>query len=130
MLRHTLLILCPILVFLFLLIQPRLSFPGEEAQTAGSVNNGISDQTSGDTVIGQIRTKDKVLIIRSGADGRHYTVKSKDGDLLADDLNTAELETSFPELKDVVENGLAGDASVHMNSSLDNKVPVKIEVKK
>lgn len=130
MARQTLLISCPIIVFLFLFIQPQQSLSGEEAPAAEAVGNEISNQSSGDPVIGQIRTKDKVLIIRSGAEGRNYTVKSKDGDLLADDLNTGELEARFPELKDVIENGLAGDASVHMNNVPDKKVPVKIEIKR
>jgi len=124
------LLLCPILVFPFLLIQPQQSFPGENAPAEVAVNKKISDQASGDAVIGQIRTKDKVLIIRSSAGGCHYTVKTKDGELLADDLNTMELETRFPELMDVVENGFAGDASLRTNIRFNNKVPVKIEVKK
>ncbi|MBN1625415.1 MAG: hypothetical protein JW944_02735 [Deltaproteobacteria bacterium] len=128
MYRQTLLILCPILVFLFLFIQPRQSLSSEEAPAADVITGKISDQSSGDTLIGEIRTKDKVLIIRSGEGVRHYTVKSKDGDILADDINTGELEIRFPELNDVVENGFAGDASLRMDNVPDEKVPVKIEI--
>ena len=119
-----------ILVSLFIFIHlhnPGKSFSGEDQSTADTVGNAISDQSSGEAVIGQIKTRDKVIVIRSGADGQIYTVKSEDGDLLADDLNTEELNKKFPELKEVVENGLAGDASLRMNSWRDHKVNVTIQ---
>lgn len=128
--KLSLLVPSSILVSLFIFIHlqnPVKSFSGEEQSTDDTVSNAISDQSSGEAVIGQIKTRDKVIVIRSGADGQIYTVKSEDGDLLADDLNTEELNKKFPELKDVVENGLAGDASLRMNSGLDHKVNITIQ---
>ena len=70
-------------------------------------------QDSGGLVIGHLKTRDKMITIRTGPDGPLYTVESEDGKILAVDLPAAELSAKFPELKDVVERGIAGeDASI------------------
>lgn len=75
--------------------------------------NGPSHQTPNGAVIGHLKTRDKILTIRSGTDGPLYTVKSKDGKLLAVDLPTKDLYAEFPDLKKIVESGFAGqDASL------------------
>lgn len=129
MAKQSLLILYAMLILFILLIQlqnPGKSISGEVATTEGGAGNAISRQSSGNAVIGQVQTRDKVIIIRSGADGQLYTVKSRDGNLLAVDLNAEELDAKFPELKKVLENGLAGhDATLRMNNRLDLKVHVQ-----
>jgi hypothetical protein len=86
-------------------------------QTGGAEKNAISEQSSENPVIVQIQTRDKILIIRSGDKGRLYTVKSRDGVLLAADLTAAEIEKKFPDLKKILEKGLAGDATLRMNNN-------------
>jgi hypothetical protein len=117
----------PILFFavLFQLQNPVQAISGEGQRGSDTLSNGMSDDSSGKVVIGKIHTRDKILIIRSGAHGPLYTVKSRDGDLLAADLNIAELNAKFPELKEIAEKGLAGnDASL----SMDNRSDIKIQV--
>jgi hypothetical protein len=126
MTKRTLLILSSALILFTLFI--RLQNPGqsisvEATSAAVAADNAISDQSSEKAVIGQIQTRDKVIIIRSGADGQLYTIKSKDGNLLAADLNAGELNARFPELKEVIQNGLAGDASLRVKNVLDYKNP-------
>ena len=110
-----------VILFFFIFVQlqnPGQAMSGERTMETDNLTNAMSDESSGKAIIGQIRTKDKILIIRSGDDGFLYTVKSKDGGLLATDLKTEELGSKFPDLKDVVERGLAGDASLRMNNRL------------
>jgi hypothetical protein len=111
------------LILSFILFQnPVLSISGEEGAPGVSPGKPISDHSSERGVIGQIRTRDKVIIILSGADGRLYTVKSKEGNILAKDLNSGELNVKFPELKNLVENGLAGDASLRLGNTPDDRI--------
>jgi hypothetical protein len=62
--------------------------------------------------IGHLKTRDKVLTIRTGPDGPLYTVKSADGNVLAAGLSPTDLSTRFPELKDMVERGIADWAGI------------------
>lgn len=119
-------------LFLFLFIlqlqNPGQSVSGEETCATGNTVNSISYHSSGRPIIGQLRTKDKVLIIRSAADGQIYTVKSKEGDTIAVDLNALELDAKFPELKEVVKKGLAGDASLRSNDRIIYNAPTPVQV--
>ncbi len=49
-----------------------------------------------------------MITIRSGSNGPLYTVKSKDGTVLAVDLPAGEVVARFPDLKTVVDRGVAG----------------------
>jgi hypothetical protein len=115
---------------IFIILVNQWQYPGlaiSREESAGAINNP-SDQSC---VIGQIQTRDKTIIIRSGSNGQLYTVKAKDGTLLADNLNIEELNAGFPELKEIVKNGLAGnDASLHMNNLVSIKVQVQDDMSK
>jgi len=63
-------------------------------------------------VIGHLQTIDKLITIRTGPDGPLYTVKSDSGEVLAVDLPLRELSAKFPELKAVVEKGVANWAGM------------------
>jgi len=107
-----------ILLFLSVCLQLNIARQCIAQQTAASnpESNVFSAQTGDDAVIGHLQTKDKIVTIRSDTDGPLYTVKSKDGEILAIDLTTEDLYAEFPELKNIIENGLAGeDARVRIN---------------
>ena len=76
--------------------------------------SGPPRKISSNPVIGHLKTRDKFLTIRTGPDGPLYTVKSKDGRTLAVDLPGADLSAKFPELKDVVEGGIADWAGMDL----------------
>lgn len=76
-------------------------------------------KTPANPVIGHLEMKDKLITIRTGSAGPLYTVKSKDGNILAEDLDPAEMSAKFPELKDVVEQGVADSATVDYQPSID-----------
>lgn len=132
--RYSILFLSSILTLFFLFIQ--IQYPGNALSGGGKIkaeaaSDTISDQSSAHPVLGQIQTRDKVVIIRSGTEGRLYTVKSKDGNILAVDLDIGELDARFPELKEVVENGLAGDdATLRIKDTFDNKILIRYGIGK
>jgi hypothetical protein len=63
-------------------------------------------QTEG-SVIGRLKTRDRVITITSGPDGPLYTIESKEGELIAPNLSGEELATRFPALYEKIEKSLA-----------------------
>ena len=59
------------------------------------------------SVIGHLETRDQVITIAAGPDGPLYTIKSKEGQLIALNLSGKELATRFPALHEKIEKSLA-----------------------
>ena len=70
-------------------------------------------QKSSGPVTGHLKTRDKLITIRAGSNGPLYTVESEDGTVLAVDLPAEDVSAKFPELKDVVERGVADWAGIY-----------------
>jgi hypothetical protein len=64
-------------------------------------------QLDSGSVIGHLKTRDKLITIRTGSHGPVYTVKSEDGTVLAVNLPASEISARFPDLKGIVERGVA-----------------------
>ena len=65
-------------------------------------------------VIGYLQSRDKIVTILRGAEGTAYTVKTKDGKMLAENLNEKALEAKYPAIFNQVKYGMAGnDATLH-----------------
>ena len=127
MTRQTLLVFTTIPIFFFaaLLQNPGDVEPKEKKIGTEKIGKALSEQLSGNVVIGQIQTRDKVVVIRSGKNGPLYTVKSKDGAVLAEDIIADEVNLKFPDLKGIVKNGVAGyDASVRPDIIHDNRISI------
>ena len=60
---------------------------------------------------GTLRTTDHLITIHYGNDGRFYTVKTHDGKVLENQIDEKDLISKMPYLKDVLERGIADDAS-------------------
>lgn len=58
-------------------------------------------------VICHIATRDKLVTVSVGQEGALYTIKTDQGTVLAVHLSATELSTRFPELKGMVERGIA-----------------------
>ncbi len=58
-------------------------------------------------VIGYLKTRDKVVTIRAGAEGPLYTITSKDGQVLAANSPASALAADFPDLNGIVNEGIA-----------------------
>jgi len=72
-----------------------------------SQNKELSSMDSKYPVIGQFRTKDKLILISTGPTCPLYTLKSSDGQVLAIDLPADKFTAKFPEVKDLIEQGIA-----------------------
>jgi hypothetical protein len=85
---------------------------------------------SGYPLIGHLKTKNKLITIRRGPDGPLYTVETKDGKILAVNLPAEKLYAKFPELKKVLERGMAiEDASNRLRNKEDLKAkPIYKEI--
>jgi hypothetical protein len=59
------------------------------------------------SVIGRLETRDQVIMITAGPDGPLYTIKSKEGQLVALNLSGKELAIRFPALHETMEKSLA-----------------------
>ena len=59
------------------------------------------------SVIGHLKTRDRVITITTGPDGPLYTINSKEGRLIALNLSGEELATRFPALHEKIEKSLA-----------------------
>jgi hypothetical protein len=78
--------------------------PSARVQTAKSERNQQL------TVIGYLEKRDRVITIKSGSKGTVYSVASKDGKVLHDNLSAEQLKAQSPELHDLIKTGVAGDA--------------------
>jgi hypothetical protein len=84
-------------------------------------NNKQKPSTEKSNVIGYLQSRDKVVTIIRGEKGTIYTVKTKDGKTLAENLNEKDLETKYPVIFNQVKYGLAGNDARLYGSS----VPLK-----
>jgi hypothetical protein len=66
--------------------------------------------------LGHLETRHRVVTILAGSQAS-YTIMTKDGKLLAENISADRLRTQFPDLTKLVESGLAGggDASLNQN---------------
>jgi hypothetical protein len=62
---------------------------------------------SSSPAIGHLKTRDKLITIRTGSDEPLYSVKSEDGTVLAVNVSATDLHARFPELKDLMERSIA-----------------------
>jgi hypothetical protein len=90
-------------------------------ETKGNMTEAKDSKSSKDMscypVIGHLRTKNKFITIRTGPNGPLYTVEAKDGKILAENLPAEKLYAEFPELKNVLEQGIAvNDASIRLRN--------------
>jgi hypothetical protein len=82
-------------------------------QDSGTFTDGPSANPAA-PVIGQLKTRDKLITVRIGQDGPLYKVTSNEGVVLAEDLPEKELVAKFPELKQVIERGMADWADLDL----------------
>ncbi len=78
----------------------------------------ISDSKPAPSVLGYLETRDKIITITAGPQAT-YTVRTKQGKLLAKNVTATQLRAQFPDLHRIVERAIAGgeDARLNLNES-------------
>ena len=86
------------------------TLPSASVQTAESKK---ADQFH---VIGYLETRDRVITIKSGPKGTVYSVATKDGKVLHENLSAELLKAKAPEIHDFIKTGVGGDARVRVSA--------------
>ena len=64
------------------------------------------------SIIGTLKTNNYTIVIANGSSEPVYTVKDSHGAVLAEQLSRLELVSLFPALEELVNTGIADDASL------------------
>lgn len=71
------------------------------------------------TVIGYLEKRDRVITIKSGPKGALYSVATKSGKVLFENVTAEQLRAQAPEIHQLIKTGVAGDARVRVSAILD-----------
>ncbi len=72
-------------------------------------------------VIGYLEKRDRVITIKAGPQGPVYSVATKEGKVLHENLSAEQLKAQAPELHDLIKTGVVGDARMR-SSKIDASV--------
>ena len=72
---------------------------------------------SGTSVIGHMESRDRIVTITKGPKGPLYTVKTKDGKIIAKKIDEKNLQAKYPDIYHQIKSGVAGnDAGLHRST--------------
>ena len=81
--------------------------PSPHLYSANGNQAAASGEDADSPVVYYLKTRDKIITIRCGAHGPLYTLKGHNGKMLAENISASQLRARFPELKGIVDDGLA-----------------------
>jgi hypothetical protein len=84
------------------------------ASKAPAVLPANSGETNRFKVIGYLETRDRVITIKSGPNGTVYSVATKEGQVLHENLSAEQLKAQAPELHEFIKTATAGDARLRI----------------
>ncbi len=64
------------------------------------------------SVVGKLKTKDYVVLLKNGPNGPAYSITNHEGTEVADNLTGDQLSSRFPDIKNLLERGIADDAGL------------------
>jgi hypothetical protein len=62
-------------------------------------------------IVGYLEKRDRVITIKSGPRGPVYSVATKDGRVLFENLSPGQLKAQVPEIHEFIKSAVAGDSS-------------------
>ena len=110
--------LATISLALFGLIRPGLPEEGKQ-QAATTANTAPQSARVKATkpgqdepfhVIGYLEKRDRVITVKSSSKGTVYSVATKDGKILFENISADRLKAQAPEIHDLIKTGVAADA--------------------
>ena len=84
----------------------------------GQSPNTVNKTKSTPAVVGHLETRNRVITIYAGST---YSVKTKDGKVLAEKVSLEVLPAKFPDIHKLIQTGLAKDGSF-LDGRLDSRV--------
>jgi len=93
------------------------------APSATVARDGKAEKRGPYTVIGYLEKRDRVITIKSSPHGPVYSVATKDGKVLFENLSAEQLKAQALEIHELIKTGVAGDARVR-TSAIDASVRV------
>ena len=78
----------------------------------------VSPADDGYAVIGYLEKRDRMITIKASPRGPVYSVATKEGKILHENLSAEQLKAQSPELHELIKTGVAGDARMG-NSTID-----------
>jgi len=94
-----------------------------EKRSADQSGNRVaaSDPADRDAVIGYLEKREWVITIKEGPHGPVYSVATKTGRIVHENLSAEQLKAQLPELHELIKTSVAGDASLR-SSKFDASV--------
>ena len=84
---------------------------------ASDTNRSFSASTDEDMLIGYLEKHGQVIAIYAGDEGPLYTIKTKDGEVIAEKIDEKQLQAKHPDLYRDLKSAVAGnDASLNKSA--------------
>jgi hypothetical protein len=99
-----------------------LAQKGEQKKARTVVEQMDKQAPAKDVNMGYLQFRDKVVMISRGAKGSLYTVKNKDGKVLASKINEKAFKEKYPVLFKQVESGLAGNDATLRKTTIEHPI--------
>ena len=82
-----------------------------ESSKTSTTAHGKTEQSApnGTSVIGHLERRDKIITITKGPKGPLYTVKTKDGKIIAKKIDEKNLQAKYPDIYHQIKSGVAGN---------------------
>jgi hypothetical protein len=90
------------------LAQNQKGSESSETRTAVQKKNGQT-VPKGASVIGHLESRDRIITVSKGPKGPLYTIKTKDGKILATRIDEKSLQAKYPDIYHQVKTGIAGN---------------------
>ena len=92
---------------------PKSAPPAASTKEKASKVQDVKDKESKDApqVIGYLEKRDRVITIKASEKGPVYSVATKEGKVLFENVSAEQLKAQAPEIHDLIKNAYATDAS-------------------
>ena len=105
-------------VAVFVIAMAGCTFSPEKRRAEKSGNQMAAPATDDRyAVIGYLEKRDRVITIKAGPQGPVYSVATKEGKVLHEDLSAEQLKAQAPELHELIKTGVAGDARMRSSKT-------------
>ena len=113
--KATYLLACILVMVAFVMISD--TAPAQDQKNSGSPKTNTVEKKTGQTApngatsIGHLESRDRIITITKGPKGPLYTVKTKDGKIIAKKIDEKNLQAKYPDIYYQIKTGIAGNAA-------------------